>query len=357
MALPERVGTGTESGWTYRRSGFDRDSVGSALSALLGQVRYHPPASSGRPIRAPGHYAGLVRIGRETLAITTDTVGTKVLLAEQLGRWEEVGEDIVAINVNDLASVGARPAALVDVISCARPDSEVFRAIGRGIQRGIRQSRCALVGGETAMVPELVPHIDLGGTAVGFFPPRRQPVTGSRIQVGDQLVGIPSSGLHSNGFTLVRRMLAANSVALDLPRPGGTEPLGMELLTPTRIYVRAVESVAAVSGVHGFAHISGGGVRNLSRLQPKRCFVLDAWPAAPPLFRWLCEMGGVPVEERYQTFNMGIGFVLVVARAQTERVLRTLGRAGAPDANVVGRVVAGTGVRIPDLDLSYSGYR
>jgi len=233
-----------EGPWTYARSGVDRSRVSSALAALLAEVSYRPPPSSGRLVDAPGHYAGLIRIGRETIAVTTDTVGTKVKLAAQLGRWEEVGEDIVGVNVNDLASVGARPAGLVDTILCHHPDPEAFRGIGRGLDRGLRAARCALLGGETAVVPEIVDGIDLGATAFGFFPRGRGPILGSSIRPGDRLLGIPSSGVHANGLTLLRRLLAEGSVDLLRPRPGAERPIGEEILTPTRIYSRVADALA-----------------------------------------------------------------------------------------------------------------
>ena len=167
--------------WTYARAGVDRSAVAKALAALLRESGYRPPPSHGRLLDLPGHYAGLVRIGRETIAVTTDTVGTKTLLAAQLSSWEGVGEDLVQVNVNDLAAVGARPSVLVDCILCVAPDPVSFAAIGRGIQRGLRKGGLALAGGETAVVPEIVKGVDLGGTAVGFFPPGRAPVTGAKV--------------------------------------------------------------------------------------------------------------------------------------------------------------------------------
>ncbi|MGI0131703.1 MAG: phosphoribosylformylglycinamidine cyclo-ligase [Thermoplasmata archaeon] len=348
-------GPGVE-GWTYARSGVDRTRVGAALAALLGQVRYRPPPSNGRPIEAPGHYAGLVRIGRETLAITTDTVGTKTVLAARLHRWEGVGEDIVAVNVNDLAAIGARPAALVDCLQCDQPDPEVFRQLGVGLERGLRLAGCSLLGGETAVVPEIVRGVEVGGTAIGFFPRPRAPLLGRAIRPGDRLVGIPSEGMHANGFTLVRRVLDEHSVDLAHPRPGGGGPLGEELLHPTRIYVRVAEAMAPLASTHGMAHISGGGVRNLVRLHPKVAFVLDGWPAPDGIFRWIGDLGHVSDEELYQTFNMGIGFVVVVRPTGLSETLRRLARAGAPDARVLGHVERGEGVKLPHLGLTYRGY-
>ncbi len=344
------------AGSHYAASGVDRTAVSAALAALLREVRFHPPARHGRLVPAAGHYAGLLRIGAETIAVTTDTVGTKVLLAEALGRWEEVGEDLVGANVNDLAAVGARAAGLVDTILCRTPDRATFRAIGRGIDRGLRAANCSLLGGETAVVPEIVAGTDLGATAFGFFPRGRSPILGTEIREGDRLVGIPSNGFHANGFTLVRRLLREHSVDLGRPRAGGRIAIGRELLRPTRIYCNAVESVADLSGVHGLAHISGGGVRNLVRLAPNRRFVLDQWPEVPAVFGWLAQLGDLPPAEMFETFNQGIGFVVVAAPRAVPDVLRRLGRAGAQDARIIGSVARGSGVTVPAHDVSYEGY-
>jgi len=307
-------------------------------------------------VEAPGHYAGLLRVGRETIAVTTDTVGTKVKLAAELGRWEEVGEDIVGVNVNDLASVGARPAGLVDTILCHHPDPEAFRGIGKGLDRGLRAARCSLLGGETAVVPEIVDGIDLGATAFGFFPRGRRPVLGTAIRPGDRLLGIPSSGVHANGLTLLRRLLKEGSVDLLRPRAGAVKPVGEEILTPTRIYSRVADLLADAPATHGLAHLSGGGVRNLVRLHPRVAFVFDRWPEVPSLFRWIQQLGGLSDEEMFQTFNMGVGFVLVVAPARLAETRRRLARAGAPDALEVGHVERGSGVSVPAHGLAFEGY-
>ncbi|MGA8304014.1 MAG: phosphoribosylformylglycinamidine cyclo-ligase [Thermoplasmata archaeon] len=341
---------------TYAESGVDRSAVSAAVAELLGAVRYRPPPTHGRPVDRPGHYAGLVRIGRETIAITTDTVGTKTLLAASVGRWEEVGEDVVGVNVNDLASVGARAAGLVDTVLCPRPDPAIFRAIGRGIDRGLRAAECALLGGESAVVPSIVQAVDLGGTAFGFFPRGRSPVTGERIRPKDVVLGIPSNGLHANGFTLVRKLLDEAAVDLGRPRADATTPVGVELLAPTRIYSKTADAVAALSEIHGLAHLSGGGVRNLVRLHPGVEFVLDGWPEPPPLFRWLQQLGAISDEEMFQTFNMGIGFAVVVAPQHLADTRRRLARAGAPDAVRIGHVDRGSGVTVPSRRLAYAGY-
>jgi len=341
---------------TYASAGVDRGAIAASLRALLASVHYRPPASHGRPVGRAGHYAGLMRVGREVIAATTDTVGTKVLLAAEVGAWAEVGEDMVAINVNDLASVGARPFGLVDTVSCAKPDPAVFAAIGRGLDRGLRAGRCALLGGETAIVPDIVAGYDLGATALGFFPGSRKPVTGERIRPGDRIIGIPSTGLHSNGYTLVRKLLADAPVDLTRPRAGGRGPVGRELLRATRSYVPASEALAEAASTHGFAHISGGGVRNLVRLHPRVAYTLDEWPEPPSLFPWLASLGPVTDEEMFQTFNMGVGFVAIVAPGSFDRALDLLKAAGVRGAVPVGEVHRGSGVRVPAWHLEYRGY-
>lgn len=341
---------------TYAGSGVDRAATGEALRALLAPIRYRPPPTYGRPIAKPGHYAGLIGVGRETIAATTDTVGTKVLVAAAVGEWREVGEDMVAINVNDLASVGARPFGIVDTVSCAKPDPAVFAEIGIGLNRGLRAGRCALLGGETAIVPDIVDGIDLGATALGFYPGRRRPITGERIRPGDALIGVPASGVHANGFTLVRRLLRSGRVDLKSRRPGAATSVGKELLRATRSYVPASEALADLPSTHGLAHLSGGGVRNLTRLNRRVGFRLDEWPKVPSLFSWLQELGAVTDREMFQTFNMGVGFVAIVSGVREDETLERLRDAGVRDARRIGTVAPEPGVRLPEWELEYEGY-
>jgi phosphoribosylformylglycinamidine cyclo-ligase len=351
--MPRR---GSPKKWTYARAGVDASRRGRALAALLRRVQ----APSGKGARSSasllGHYAGFVRAGSETIAVTTDTVGTKVLLAEAMHRFTEVGEDLVAINVNDLAAVGSRPIGIVDSISCVDADPRVFAGLGVGIDRGLRAADCRLLGGETAIVPELVTGLDLGGTAIGYFPEGRRPVTGDRIRAGDVILGLPASGFHSNGFTLIRRLLKEARIPLSHRRKGGHGPVGIELLTPTRSYVRASEALADDPRTHGLAHITGGGVRNLVRLNRRVRFELNGWPAPYGIYAWLGALGDLDPTELYQTFNMGIGFVAVVDPSSEEEMLRRLGRAGYPDALRVGIIARGRGVTVPGMDLRYQNY-
>ncbi len=341
---------------TYAGAGVDSKAVGRALGGLLRAARAPAVRGYGRPLLGPGHFSGLLQVGEERLALTTDNVGTKVLLAEQLGSWEGVGEDLVGVNVNDLSAVGARPLALLDYLMLPRPDPKLLATIGKGIGRGLRQAKCALVGGETAIVPDLVRTPDLSGTALGYFPPGRSPLTGRSIRVGDVLVGIPSSGVHANGFTLVRRLLERARTPLDRPLPGERIPFGKALLRPTRIYTSAAEALLDRHLAQGLAHITGGGVRNLSRLHPSVEFTLESWPGARGVFEWIVATSRLPPKELFQTFNMGIGFVATVRRKDLPAALGALAEAGARDARVIGRVSPGRGVRLPSLGIRYEGY-
>src|SRR4029077_349478 len=201
---------------------------------------------------------------------------------------------------------------------------------------GLRSARCHLLGGETAVVPDLVRGLDAGGTAIGFFPGDRRPILGRRIRAGDVLLGIPSDGLHANGYTLLRKMLEEAGTDLERRREPGGPSRAQELLTPTRIYARPIEAIADDPGVHGLAHISGGGVRNLMRLRSDVRFELAEWPAPPVIFRLVMDLGRLSDRVAYGTFNMGIGFVVVTARRASVRILSKLRTHGARDARPVG---------------------
>lgn len=341
---------------TYADVGVKRGDITASLSALLKGVRYRPPSSSGSMVDLPGHFAAVLKIGREHIAMTTDGVGTKLLLAQSLGRWEEMGQDVVAVNVNDLCAVGARPAAFLDTISCRQPDTAVFAALGRGLDRALRESRCALAGGETAVVPDLVQGLDLSGTAIGFFPKGRKPVTGAQLRSGDVLIGLPSTGFHANGYTLVRRLLETSGVSLAEHITGERLPLGRLLLAPSRIYVGAIEALLGAKLAVGLAHITGGGYRNLIRLHPKFEFHLDAFPQPQGLFQWVEAISELPAYELYQTFNMGYGFVVAVHPKDEEAALDLLAENGEPKARVLGHVRPGHGVRLPDAEVHYNDY-
>jgi phosphoribosylformylglycinamidine cyclo-ligase len=332
-------------GLTERSAGIS--PVGPGLDALLGWVRptfdYAGPA---RPVLDIGHFANVVPVAPNLgIAISTDGVGTKLLVAQAAGRFDTVGIDCVAMNVNDVLCVGARPLALVDYIALETATPEMLDAIGRGLARGCELAGVSCPGGELAQVPEMLRGarpgraLDLVGTAIGAVTLDRL-VTGAAVETDDVLIGIESAGLHSNGYTLARRALARGSFELDdhVAELGCT--LAEELLRPTRIYVAAVRAVLdAGHPVRALAHVTGDGLFNLVRTLRPVGFDIEHWPAPPPVFGLLQRLGDIPEEEMYRAFNMGIGFALVVPPAAADGVREELVRGGAV-AHVLGRATA-----------------
>jgi len=326
---------------TYAAAGVDIDASERATAALVAQLGSAARREGdGAPITLANGFAGLVRLGDGALAVATDGVGTKLLLAEQLDSLHTVGIDCVAMNVNDLLCVGAEPLSFVDYIALDVPDEALMARLGEGLAEGCRQAHCTLSGGETAIVPELVHGFDIAGTAVGYAAPGRL-LDGTRVAVGDALVGLASSGPHSNGYTLLRRICA--DAGADLAAPLGDTTLGAALVAPTRIYVRAFAALREAVTVHGAAHLTGGGLDNIARMAPGLRYLIDAPLTVPPVFDWLQQHGDIAPAEMYRTFNMGMGFIVAVAAEDAHRAVAAL-RAAGERAAVVGRVTAGEGV-------------
>jgi phosphoribosylformylglycinamidine cyclo-ligase len=320
-------------------------SVGSGLGALLRWIRpTFDLAAGARPVLDIGYFANVVPVS-ETLgvAISTDGVGTKLLVAQAAGRYDSVGVDCVAMNVNDVLCVGARPTALVDYIAVEEADPDLLGPLGRGIAAGCELAGVSCPGGELAQVREMIRGVrpgrgfDLVGTAIGTVALDRV-LTGVDVQAGDLLLGLESAGLHSNGFTLARRaLLEQGGMALEgrVPELGCT--LADELLRPTRIYVKPILAVLdAGLPVHALAHITGDGLFNLVRTARPVGFDVERWPEPPPIFGLIQRLGGVADEEMFRAFNMGIGFCLVVPPASADRVGALLSEHGLT-VHVLGR--------------------
>jgi phosphoribosylformylglycinamidine cyclo-ligase len=321
----------------YERAGVSQAAAGSAVEAL---VRSLGAIDTGRPSRVvplPGHYASVLRLDDGTgLALSTDTVGTKMIVAERLGRYDTIGIDCVAMNVNDVVCVGAEPLAMLDFILTERADPAICEQLGVGLARGAELAGIEIPGGEIAQVADIVSGHELGGTCVGVVD-LDAIVTGAPVAPGDAVIGLPSSGLHSNGYTLARRALA--DVPLDDRRLG--RPLGEVLLEPTEIYVPAVlELLRSPIDVRGLAHITGDGLDNLLRLQAEVGFEIDDPLPAPPVFGLIQELGGVTDHEMHAVFNMGCGFCCVVAAADQDAALELL-RRHHPGAKRIGRATSG----------------
>jgi phosphoribosylformylglycinamidine cyclo-ligase len=291
-----------------------------------------------------GGFAGLVELPamREPVLVSAaDGVGTKVLIAEALGIFDTVGIDLVAMSVNDLLVTGARPLFFLDYIAVGRLDPEKAALLVEGVAEGCRQAGCALLGGETAEMPDLYEggHFDLAGFAVGVVE-KSAIIDGSRVKEGDVIIGLPSSGVHSNGFSLVRKILEVNGVSYtDKVEGFGDIAAGAALLTPTKIYAAEVAALMAAADVRAMAHITGGGLpENVLRVIPGglRARIERSRWQVPPLFDTLQRLGKVQTGEMFRTFNMGIGFVVIVPAADEEKAITAV-----PDAVRIGEVADG----------------
>jgi phosphoribosylformylglycinamidine cyclo-ligase len=332
----------------YGRAGVDTRAADRGVSALVEVLRTIDTGRASRSVLASGHYAAVLEIAPNLgIALCTDGVGSKLIVAEQTGRYDTVGIDCVAMNVNDVVCVGAEPIALVDYLALEQVDQAVMRAIGVGLKAGAEQAGVEIPGGEVAVLPELIrghpsPHgFDLTAACFGTVALDRL-VTGEALAPGDALIGLPSSGLHSNGYTLARRALASLDYDARPPALGGAS-VADALLEPTVIYVRTVlDLLGRGADVRGLAHITGGGLGNLLRLSPDVGFEIDDPLPVPPVFRLIQEMGEVSEEEMWEVFNMGCGFVVAVADDQAGAA-STLLAAHHPGARQIGTVTTEAG--------------
>ncbi len=336
------------AGLTYRDAGVDIEAGDELVQ------RIKPLAQSTRSehvLGGIGGFAGLCSIPSDiedpVLVSGTDGVGTKLKLAFELERHETIGIDLVAMCVNDIITVGARPLFFLDYFATSSLDVDQGEAVVKGIAEGCRQAECALLGGETAELPGFYAsgEYDLAGFAVGVVS-RRRIIDGKKVAAGDHVVGLASSGLHSNGFSLARRALLGGEAACSLTdRFTDDETLGEALLRPTRIYVEAAR-IAIGHDVHAMCHITGGGLpENLPRVLPEGLGIAirtSAW-TPDPLFALIQKHGGVADAEMLRTFNMGVGFTMVAAPDRSSRLIEAL-RAAGDDAFLIGEVVEGNGV-------------
>jgi phosphoribosylformylglycinamidine cyclo-ligase len=328
----------------YARAGVDQAASGSAVSAL---VEVLAGIETGRPSRAAlgsGHYAAVLRLDDSRgLALTCDGVGTKVIVAERLRRLDTVGIDCIAMNVNDVICVGADPIAVLDYIAVEEADPAALEQIARGLRRGAEEAGVEIPGGELAVLPELIrghpsPRgFDLLGFCIGLVD-LDSIVTGGRVQPGDALIGLPSSGIHSNGLTLARRTLD------DLDERVDGRTIGDLLLEPTAIYALAIrELLASEIDVRGLAHITGDGFLNLLRLEAHVGYRIDSPLTVPLVFELIAERGGVEPAELYEVFNMGCGFCCVVPADDADAAVELLSPRH-PGTAVIGRTTTAAGV-------------
>ncbi|CAA9493748.1 MAG: Phosphoribosylformylglycinamidine cyclo-ligase [uncultured Solirubrobacteraceae bacterium] len=347
----------------YAAAGVDTARADAGVGALVDVLRGIRLEGASRSVLAGGHYASVLRVAPNLgIAISTDGVGSKLVLAEQADRLETVGIDCIAMNVNDLVCVGAEPIAMVDYLAVEQADPVALTRIAQGLRAGAEDANIEIPGGELAVLPELIrghpsPHgFDLCGTAVGTVALDRI-VTGADAAPGDAILGLPSSGLHSNGYTLARRaLLTDGKLGLDATPPElGGRTVADVLLAPTVIYVRAVlELLRSDVPVHGLAHLTGGGLANLLRLGAGAVgWRIDEPLPVPPVFALIGRLGGVAPEELWEVFNMGCGFVAVVPEERAEEAAARLG-ARHPGTRRIGTVTdAARTVEVPGLGLRY----
>ncbi len=308
---------------TYSESGVDINLEEATVSALVSEIK--KTLSFRDVITESGHFAALVRLGDKAIAMSTDGVGSKILVAKMMNKYDTVGIDCIAMVVNDILCVGAEPIAMVDYLAVEKADPEIAGQIGKGLAEGSKMAKIAMIGGETASLPEIIKDFDLAGTGIGIVDADKI-ITGENISDGDVLIGIESSGVHSNGLSLARKVFFDKAnLSIDSPLPEDPDKLvGEELLKPTTIYVEpVVELLKEDIDIHGLAHITGGGFLNLKRLKKGISYNIDSLPEPGSIFKSIYSLD-VPLEEMYRVFNMGIGFVVIVPAREADKAINVI---------------------------------
>ncbi|MGZ4176420.1 MAG: phosphoribosylformylglycinamidine cyclo-ligase [Solirubrobacteraceae bacterium] len=354
----------------YASAGVDTRQADRGVAALVSVLSAIDTGRERLSVPLPGHYASVIRIAPNLgVALATDSVGSKVIVAEQAGRFSTIGIDCVAMNVNDLICVGAEPLALLDYLAVESADPALLAELAEGLRAGAEDAGVEIPGGEVCQLPEVIrghpsPYgFDLVGSAFGTVA-LDAIVDGTACAPGDALIGLPASGVHSNGLTLARRVLLEDAgLTMDSrpPELGGASVAAV-LLEPTVIYVRAILALLRSDiPVHGLAHITGAGLLNLLRLgnDPARPVGFEITEPLPvlPVFSLIAELGEIPPAEMWEVFNMGCGFCAVVPAADAPRAAQLLS-ARHPGTAVIGRVTnAGGRVTVPGLGIEGEGGR
>jgi phosphoribosylformylglycinamidine cyclo-ligase len=338
-------------GLSYRDAGVDIDAGNRLVDLIKPLVKATARPGADAEIGGFGGVFDLKRAGFKDplLVAATDGVGTKLKLAIETGKHDTIGIDLVAMNVNDLIVQGAEPLLFLDYFACGKLDPEIAAKVVSGIAEGCKEAGCALIGGETAEMPGIYKDgdYDLAGFSLGAVE-RENLLPRKDVKAGDVLIAIPSSGVHSNGFSLVRKVMAVAGAKLDAPAPfDKTKSLGETLLTPTRIYVKQTLSLLkSASGLKALCHITGGGfVDNIPRILPKGMAArVDLTKVkVPPVFKWLANAGGIEEREMLRTFNCGVGLIAVAAREKADEISSAFKKAGEIVFEI-GEIAAGDGV-------------
>ncbi|MCY3728997.1 MAG: phosphoribosylformylglycinamidine cyclo-ligase [Nitrospira sp.] len=361
-------------GMTYQGSGVDTGGVEQSLADITEQLRQTwtvPKGQTGSVRLDFGLFANVIEIGNNKgIAMTTDGVGSKVLIAQRMGKYDTIGIDCIAMNVNDLLCVGATPLAMVDYIAVQALDPACLGELAKGLTEGALRAGISIPGGEIAQIKDVIKSetgkdgegFDLTGSAIGIVDLDRI-IVGERVCAGDVIIGIESNGVHSNGLTLARKAIGTDVSLYEKSFPEIGRSLGEELLRPTHIYTQEVLPLLDPEqdiDVKALAHITGDGLLNLSRVLSRVTFVIDTLPTRPPVFSIIQKLGGIADPEMFEVFNMGIGFCLVVPENQADRTLELVGRFGKK-AYRLGRVTDrdpedwGVVIQPPDVRLRGKG--
>ncbi len=352
----------------YAAAGVDTGQADQGVAAIVSVLRAIDPGRAPLAIPLSGHYASVMALPGATgadggplgVALATDSVGSKVIVAEQTGRFDTIGIDCVAMNVNDLICVGAEPVALLDYIAVEAAEPQLLHDLAVGLAAGAEAAGVEIPGGEVCQVPEVLqghpsPYgFDLVGSAFGTINLHKI-ITGQAIAPGDVLIGLPASGVHSNGLTLARRaLLGDGGLGLDATPPElGGASVADALLEPTVIYVKAIMAlIRAEVAVHGLSHITGGGLLNLLRLGSGVGFSITEPLTVSPVFGLIAQLGGVPAAEMWEVFNMGCGFVVMVGPDAAPVALELLSQ-HHPGTAIIGQVTDRAGVvEVPGLGIA-----
>ncbi len=338
----------------YKETGVDSAEADSGLNRIIARVqKTWPKHGMGRVVLPIGYFANVVEVDGIGMALCTDGVGSKTIIADMMRKYDTIGIDCVAMNVNDLICVGARPLSLVDYIAVEKTDAAMLDAIGAGLCRGAEMAQISISGGEIAQLRDVINGFDLVAMALGRVDLDKI-IDGSNIAPGDVVIGVKSTGLHSNGFSLARRALfEAGRFGIDHKFDELGTTLGEELLRPTSIYVRdAMEILEKIRGVKALFNITGDGLLNLSRAAAPVGYEIEEPIEPQPIFGLIQQYGGVSDAEMFEVFNMGTGFCYVVAPADVDATLTILQKHGR-DARPIGHTVADPErqVRIPGRNL------
>jgi phosphoribosylformylglycinamidine cyclo-ligase len=340
----------------YASAGVDTHVADQGVAAIVNVLKTIETGRESLAVPLPGHYASVMRLPGSLapnvgIALATDSVGSKVIVAEQTGRFDTIGIDCVAMNVNDLICVGAQPLALLDYIAVERAEPTLLEAIGRGLAAGAADAGVEIPGGEVCQVPEVLrghpsPYgFDLVGSAFGVVELDKL-IDGSAVRPGDAMIGLPASGVHSNGLTLARRALLDDGQLSMEQKPDllGGQTVADVLLEPTVIYVRAIMAlIASDIDVRGLAHITGGGLMNLRRIGSGVGYAIPSPLPSPPVFELIASFGEIAASEMWEVFNMGCGFVAMVPADQAGAAVELLA-SFHPGAAVIGRITEDAGV-------------